>query len=239
MLITALACALAAVADAPKPIDFAAVPRSLESEPAYVGAPRYGLFLFGEHADVRVWAALDKSDARRAGYDVLYVDLDADGRLGEDGERFPAQSAGAREVFAIGSFAQPRSDRVHEDFELTWTPACVSFKLLWRGEKITMGAYGPERSTYAQFAARLQDAPIFVPGYDRPFEFEHWMSGTLTRGKHNEFKVFVGNRGSVRGAFCTVNDKFLPADEFVLATLVYTGSDGKRKEVQAKLERRC
>jgi hypothetical protein len=102
-----------------------------------------------------------------------------------------------------------------------------------------MGLYGPSSDTYAQFAKSTQKAPVFVPGYDRPLEFEHWMSGTLTRGNTTDFKVFVGHRGDRRGAFCSSDDKYLPRGEDPVATLLYTTVDGKRKRYQAKLTGRC
>jgi len=52
-------------------------------------------------------------------------------------------------------------------------------------------------------------------------------------------KVFVGRRGSKRGAICSSDDKFLPPGEYVQATLIYKAVDGKRKRYEAKLTERC
>jgi hypothetical protein len=102
-----------------------------------------------------------------------------------------------------------------------------------------MGGYGPTRETYQDFAASPAKAPVFVPGYDRPFEFEHWMSGTFQRGQVTDFKVFVGNRGDRTGAFSCVDQKFLPAGAHLLATLLYRDVEGKRRRHQARLTGRC
>ena len=103
----------------------------------------------------------------------------------------------------------------------------------------TRGAYGPTPEDYGNFGRTLKAAPILVPGYDLPFQFEHWMSGTLQRGRSKDFKVFVGNRGSAKGQFSTVDDKFLPKREYVLATLIYTDTSGREQRYEAKLEERC
>ena len=207
-----------------------------------MAAPLYGLFLFGKQGEKRVWAVLDKSAPDAKAYDVLYLDRNADGDLTGVDERLKGSvvpSVG-RATFAIGKFRDPASEAVHTDFKLTYNPSSVSFSMRWRGKELTMGLYGPESSTYAKFAPTPKDAPVFVPGYDRPLEFEHWLSGTLPRDAVTDFKVFVGHRGSRRGAFCSSDDNFLPAGEYLLATLIYTSSvDGKRKRYQAKLTERC
>jgi hypothetical protein len=128
---------------------------------------------------------------------------------------------------------------VHTDFTITWTKESIRYSMKWAGDAVTMGCYGPAADTYANFAPSPREAPVFVPGTERPFEFEHWMSGTLRRGHENPFKVFVGNRGDRRGAFTCVDDGFLPKNEFVLAELRYVDGAGKEKRWLAKLTSRC
>ena len=78
-----------------------------------------------------------------------------------------------------------------------------------------------------------------MPGYDRPFEFEHWMSGTLRRGGETSFKVFVGNRGDRTGTFSCVDDKFLGSGEHLLATIIYCNRAGEERRAQFSLPDRC
>ena len=220
-----------------KPIEFAKVPREVQKLPEFAGQPRYGLFLFGLNGEVRIWAALDSSGDD--GHDVLYVDLDGDGDLTESGERFSGKSDRGSWRFEVGELAVPGTDVVHEDFELTAHAERVSYKMKWRGEKATMGAYGPDSKSYGDFGESIADAPIFVPGYDRPFTFERWYGGTLTPGQTTDFKVFVGNRGDRTGAFTCVDDEFLPDDEYPVATLIYRDRNDEEQQLRAKLTRRC
>jgi len=227
------------------PIDFANVSRELGKLPEFKTArPLYGLFLFGPRGETRVWAVLEKSRRDTPVYDVLHLDLNANGDLTDPGERFTGkESDGAETVFTIGRFVQPgtpaEAPRVHTDFSITRSPSRVSYRMRWNGGPITMGCYGPDGESYGNFTADPKTAPILVPGHDLPFQFETWMSGDLVRGRENSFKVFVGNRGSVKGAFTTVDDKFLTSDEFVIATLIYKDQTGKEKNVRYELRERC
>lgn len=233
----------APTAELPPPLDFAAIPRTLAAEPKYTAEPRYGMFVFEPRGEQRgpqrLWLVLDKSAKDAAAYDVLYVDHDGDGTLGEPGERHVATMKGGDARFEIGELTQPGTDVVHTEFVLTWTIASVRFRMLWRGATLTMGGYGPYRETYAAFGASPEEATIYVPGYDRPVEFEHWMCDKLRPGSDHTFKVFVGARGSARGAFACGDEKLLPKGEYAIATLIYDDEDGKEQRVRAELHERC
>jgi hypothetical protein len=230
------------------PIDFAKVPRTIGKLPPLVAkVPLYGMFLFGPRGETRVWAVLDKSSASSAVYDVLHLDLNANGDLTDAGERFAAklETIGDSKqcTFDVGRFVQPGTaagaPRVHTGFSISWSPTWVSYHMNWSGGPITHGCYGPDGQSYGQFTADPATAPIVVPGHDLPFQFETWLSSTLVRGQENSFKVFVGNRGSVRGAFSSVDDKFLKPEEFVVATLLYKDRTGKEHSVRYELRERC
>lgn len=230
------------------PIDFSTVPRAIAKLPeCKAGKPLYGLFLFGPKGETRVWAVLDKSRADAPAFEVLHLDLNGNGDLTDEGERFTGKVAGSNDAvqstFTIGRFVQPgtppESPRIHTDFSLTWTPTRVSYRMHWNGGPITMGCYGPDAESYGSFTTDPKTAPILVPGHDLPFQFETWLSGELAHGSDSMFKVFVGNRGSTKGTFSTVDDRFLKPDEFVVATLIYKDRTGKERNVRYELRDRC
>ena len=230
------------------PIDFSAVPRTIGKLPeCKTDHPLYGLFLFGPKGETRVWAVLDKSRPDAPAFDVLHLDVNANGDLTDEGERFTGKVTGVGEqlqtTFTIGRFVQPgtppEAPRVHTDFSIEWTATRISYRMHWNGGPITMGCYGPDASSYGSFTTDPKTAPILVPGHDLPFQFETWLSGDLARGPFNMFKVFVGNRGSTTGAFSCVDDKFLKPDEFVVATLIYKDLTGKEQSKRYELRERC
>ena len=225
-----------------EPIDFSKVPREVGKLPSLTSKkPLYGLFLFGLRGDTRVWAVLDQSDPSGEIYDRLYFDRNGDGDLTASNERFESEKGPrGNHVFKIGALRDPgQEDAIHTGFEITWTPDSIRYSMQWRGKKRSFGTFGPRRELYQKFAASVAEAPIFVPGYDRPLEFEHWMCDRLTPGQAIDFKVFVGQRGSTRGSFSSVDDKFLPAGQTVQATLIYKDGDGKEQRVRALLQNRC
>jgi hypothetical protein len=245
----ALAQQPAPPAAAPQPIDFQKVDRTPPKLPASDAPRLYGIYLFGLQGEHRVWAVLEGATTKEHGPKVLYFDLDGNGDLTAPGERFEGKPAGkassgkpgpADVKFALGSYQPPGSDATHEDFTITWTAALgVRFKTIWRGSQVSFGGYGPSHDQYVAFADSPQQAPVFVPGWDRPFEFERWIAEPLKRGGSTDFRVFVGNRGDRVGAFAAVDDKFLPADEFAVATLHYRDQDGKPQTERFELKQRC
>lgn len=228
----------------PDPIDFEKVPRKFESLPDGLHGTRYGMFLFGEEGEHRVWAVLSKREKEAKVLDLLCLDLDADGKVGEEGERFEAKvkkgyKGEPEAVFEIGDLRHPEPDVVHTDVKITWTPSSVRYRMMWRGKTLTMGGFGPSHDVYAGFGESPADATIYVPGFDRPLEFERWGTDALPIGGSPDFKVFLGARGSNRGAFSSGDDDLLRKGRCVVATLVYKDTKGKERKERSHLRGRC
>jgi hypothetical protein len=206
--------------------------------------PLYGVFLFGTEKRSAVWAILDQSKSGSAFYDLLYLDVNADGDFTAPGERFTtgAPTLIGRELkttFTIGNFVDPVSGARHTDFSVTWRTNRVSYKMKWKGEAITQGGYGTDPETYGNFANSPSEAPVLIPGHDLPFQFQHWMSGDLKRTGNTDFKVFMGNIGQGPGTFSCVDDKFLPQGDYVIATLIYKDKSGTECRTKYELRDRC
>ncbi|MBK8098313.1 MAG: hypothetical protein IPK26_14475 [Planctomycetes bacterium] len=240
------ALALAQQPSEPTPIDFTKVDRTPPKLPASSAARTFGLYLFGPRGEHRVWAVFE-APAKDQPPTALWFDRDGNGELTDD-ERIAGKTADKARTdgepppvaFKIGDFRTPGSESPHRDVSITWTPKIgTRFRMLWRGDKVSFGGYGPTLDTYAAFAGEPKNAPIFVPGHDRPFQFERWQTDALVRGSDTDFKVFVGNRGDRTGAFAAVDDEFLPDGEFVVATLHYQGQDGKPATQRFELRERC
>jgi hypothetical protein len=217
-----------------KPIDFKKVDRTIGKLPA-LNSPLFGLFLFGPEGKTRVWAVIGRSARDNEAYDVLYLDRNADGDLTGKDERIagvPMPDDGKTMPgvdFRIGDFREPRTDVVHTEFEIYWQPPFAGYRIKWSSGAMVGGDCG--------FGSSPAEAPVFVPGTDRPFEFAPW-GRKLERGRENDVMVQIGNRGDRDDAFSWVDERFLPEGEKVLVQLVCKDSSGVERKVNAELKER-
>jgi len=213
-----------------KPIDFTKVDRTIRKLPE-LNAPLFALFLFGPDGKTRVWAVLDSSkEAVKFGTkDILYLDRNADGDLtGKDERIGPNPKCG---MFDVGDFREPGTDVVHTAFVITCSAKGLWFQMQWAGETPITGS--------CALAPSAKEAPIFVPGTERPFDFA-WAGGALKRGRENDVRVRIGSRGDRDAAFSWVEDeKFLPEGEKVLVQLVCKDAAGVERKLTADLKERA
>jgi hypothetical protein len=222
--------------------DLAGLLRPPRKEPAYASKrPLYGLAAFGPRAQKAVWMVLDKSKPDGARYDVLHIDLDADGDLTGAGERLTAGPDGR---FRLAELTDPATGVKHKEFTLR--PGAggadpeVMLGLAWRGKFRLGGGYPQDpEAGYLHFAPRPADAPVLWLHGDGPFRFQRWYGGKLAIGGSDDFKVFLGQPGRGKSAFCAAQEHILPAGEGVLATLVYRDGMGKEKRLACELRERC
>src|SRR5262245_12565488 len=109
----------AAAADLP---DLTKIDRTIRKEPTYnTKRPLYGLAVFGPKAEARVWIVLDKSKPDVDEYDVVHVDLDADGDLTGPGERLTPDEDGRFRVAHVAHFKDPATGVKHANFNIRIT----------------------------------------------------------------------------------------------------------------------
>jgi len=236
-----LSASLAGAADSP---DLRGVVRTAPKEPAYAcRQPLYGLLVFGPKAQARVWMVLDRSKPDAGPYDILYVDLDADGDLTEPGERLVGQVSGEEARFRLSALKDPATGIAHTNFTATATgpsDPTVMVSLTWRGERKMGGGYpeDPENG-YMKFANAPGNAPVMWANGDDPYRFQRWYGGRLPIGGTEDFKVFVGQRGEGPNSFWAFQEHFLPESEGVRATLVYRDAQDKEQRLTCLLKERC
>jgi hypothetical protein len=227
-----------AAADVP---DLSKIDRTIRKEPAYAAKqPLYGLAAFGPKAESRVWLVLDqgKPDADR--YDVLHIDLNADGDLTGAGERLKADDEG---LFHVKEFKDPATGAEHPDFTVRLSKdrePTVMLGMRWRG-RFTFGGGYPEDPDggYMRFAATPADAPVLWVNGDAPLRFQRWYGGQLPVGGAGDVKVFLGQPAVGRSSFCAFKQHVLPDGEWVKATLVYRDGTGKERRLVCELKERC
>src|SRR3954452_6392236 len=122
--------------------DLSKIDRTIRKEPAYTAKqPLYGLAAFGPKAESRVWMVLDKSKPDADRYDVLHIDLNADGDLTGPGERVTADDEG---LFHVREFKDPATGFKHPDLTVRLSKdkeRTVMLGMRWRDQFTFGGGY--------------------------------------------------------------------------------------------------
>lgn len=225
--------------------DVSKVDRKILSEPAYVAAPRYALLLLGGEGKTRVWIALDKSKAELPYYDVVYLDRDADGRLGEEGEK----RVGTRNEnnYVISTFEKLEfadAGLKLEDFQVYSQFARRKNPTVWikgrvNGKVTLYGGYG-SGGGITEGAGTPEKAPVLRLDPFGTLEFHHAHPGELKRGEPYEVMLYVGTRGSGPATFLAVDEHFLdPGKDRIFATLIARDSRGEEIRERVQLKEHC
>ncbi len=221
------------------------VDRRIPKEPEYVAErPLYGLLVFGPSARERIWMVLDHSKRDADSYDILYVDLNANGDLSEPAERLVGQVERSDIRFHLPDLKDPVTGAIHTHFtvRVSGAPALtVMVSVVWRGRFKMGGGYpeDPDGGGYMKFGDKPASAPVMWANGDSPFRFQRWNSGKLPIGGEDDFKVFVGQPGAGASTFWAFQEHFLPESEGVRATLIYRDAQDKVRRVVCLLKERC
>ena len=136
--------------------------RRIQKEPEYIARrPLYGLLVFGPAAERRVWMVLDKSKPTAALYDVMHVDLNANGDLTEPTERVVGKAEGDTVRFILPDLKDPATGSVHTRFTARVTGAptpTVMVSLLWKGHFKMGGGYPQDpEDNYLAFGRQVRE----------------------------------------------------------------------------------
>lgn len=235
-----LSAAFGGAADSP---DLKGIDREAPEEPSYhSGRPLYGLLVFGPKAEARVWMVLDRTKRDDGPYDILYVDLDANGDLNGPAERLVGEVDVNEARFKLPSLRDPATGITHTNFTARATGVpdpTVMVSLTWRGERKMGGGYPEDpESGYLKFSVSPTNAPVMWANGDDPYRFQRWYGGRLPIGGEEAFKVFVGQRGAGPNSFWAFQEHFLPESEGVQATLVYRDAQDKEQRLTCLLKER-
>jgi hypothetical protein len=123
------------------------IDRAIAKEPKYVTKrPLYGLLVFGPEAQKRIWIVLDHWKPESEQYDLIYVDLNANGDLTEPTERLVGKLEGNDIRFRLPDLKDPMTGAVHTRFtaRVSNAPApTIMVSLAWQGG-LKMGGGYPE-----------------------------------------------------------------------------------------------
>jgi hypothetical protein len=233
-------------------VDYGTVDRRIAKEPRYVAAPRYGLLVLDPAGAYRVWAVFDKSRDGLSYYDVLYLDLNADGDLTGPGERFVGrydESApkGRQLTIPVGEVRVPGTALVHTDLLFTTIPypgrGGFWLRMKWGGTEPVDGGYGPLGTGQTEFAATAAAAPVLRPTPLGRLSFVGLQPAdelVLPAGKASDIQVGIGSAGSGPDTLCVLSEHFLvPGGDVIEATLIARDEAGQEVRVATELKGHC
>lgn len=257
LLTVSLLSGLPLFAQAPAParyveVDYSKVERRLAKEPTYIAQPLYAMFVLDLAGAYRVVAVADKSAPEAPFYDVLYLDLDADGDLTEPGERFAGvrdpkyAAAGLEMAFRIGQIPVPGTALVHKKFLLSTAPkkdrSGFWFQMLWDGQREMSGGYGLLGMNTTAWSQSLAKAPILRPCPLGPLHFASWGDDPieLKPGGETHVNVIAGNIGSGPDTLCVVDENFLDLqrDELTV-TVIAKDKKGETVTESSRIKKHC
>jgi hypothetical protein len=220
------------------------VDREIAKEPKYVAKrPLYAMLAFGPAAQKRIWIVLDRSTAGAELYDILYVDLNANGDLTEPAERVVGKIVGNDIRFQLPDLKDPITGKVHTGFtaRVSGAPApTIMVSVAWQGGLKMGGGYPQDPDNgYMKLEDKPANAPVMWANGDQPFRFQRWYGGKLPIGGEEDFKVFIGQPGAGESSFWAAQVHFLPESEGVKATLIYRDAADKEHRVICLLKERC
>ena len=213
-------------------VDFGLIERKLKSEPKYEMAPKYAMLMVGAEGKIRIWMAMDV----QVGDDVVYIDRDGDGHMGEEGERFVARKDKFGNVrAAIGKIEFPEQKTVLENLvvhtrqggQLTST-LHVNFRM--NGRVSVSGGRGG-----LEWADSLAKAPILHADPFGTLSFLSTGPGELKIDQEETVTLAVGNRGWGPDTFCAVDEEFLDLEKDKLFVTVIA-KDSKGNEVKSRFQ---
>ena len=197
--------------------------RRIAKEPAYrTKTPKYCLLVFGSEARTRVWLVVDG--------DTLYADLNGNGDLTEEGERFAASPAG---YFNVVSVTENDGKTKHK---LWVSPAGPPRYIL--GMEIN-GKF--EQFDRVTFADRPQDAPVCH--FNGPLRvFLRPPAGPLYAGEESLIQIGIGTMQCDKQAGgVSVDCRTVPKDAHPVAELTFPGRQPGAKPITVRvpLSQRC
>ena len=206
-----------------------APPEGPRLEPPYKSAPTYCQLAFGGQATERVWIVLAPPK--------VYVDLDEDGDLTDEGEATPetaGKEAGSAQAEVSLKLRSGDCRLLHE------REGRISKLTLVDAKGRRWSAWGDERGPL-KFASTASAAPIVH--FDGPLEMGFEDRAAVMRESDGSFHIAagVGCYGRGPGSFAHLGIESVPESAVPEAVVTYSNSDqsGIGGRVTVRLRQRC
>ncbi len=210
----------------------------------------YHLALFGKKAEYKMWFILDKSDLNSPVYDLAYCDMDCDGLVGEEGEKFKFNQTSMGNNFTMKDWLNP-STQEKSDIRLYKTKTLDGKSLPMAN--IMIPILGEYTSCDLISKSSPEEASKVWIGYEK----ELYVMDDNTQNLENIFyrgdgqiknhprkiplhkQTFNVGYPGTNGSKWVIGETSLPKGEYLKATIDYKTKSGKKKSSFSKLSERC
>jgi hypothetical protein len=208
--------------------DLGAVKCGIVKEPAYRGAPRYCLLVFGKDTPTRIWLVQDG--------DTLYVDRNGNGDLTEAGKKVTATEG---RYFAIDRLLE-RDGTVHSTLRLTNFPG-GTFNIHLGGQEERAQYVGIAKMDRPSWGDRPENAPVIH--FNGPLTLERYGPVlTLPRmvgesdSRRYKLQLMLGTPGQGKGTFASFNETCSENLGPVQADIEYANRDPKGPPIKQRID---
>ncbi|MDD4108035.1 MAG: protein-disulfide reductase DsbD family protein [Prolixibacteraceae bacterium] len=232
--------------------EFKKVENLIVSEKAF-----FGLLLFDNDAKVKMWVMVDKSSPDITEYDRLYVDLDYDGIVGEDGERInefdKIENIGRK--FVLKNWENPANKEISDiEFFTLRLPNKITNEVS-HSLSVNIKIRGYNTICYFSVSPNTPETArkIWV-GFEKPlvvrnnnynfntyfYKGEGEVQGGLSGSYYcNQRKLMLAYPGNDSLTYWSLPNTYLDTNETLLTEIEYTTLQGDKKTLRGKLDHRC
>lgn len=203
------------------------------------GEPLFTRLWLDPEGEFAPWVAFGKSGEESEVYDVMYLDLNDNGDLTEEGERFEARIQREMPYFAPGTITVPGSEvqhtgvniRLYANHRMPSRPPNAYVYLSWRGETRMRG--------YAPLGRSLEAAPVLALHATRPLSIDLRGPTQLLIGRETTLSFYGGHRATEGEPFCTILQNLSADGNTFCVTLIGKNAEDEEVRLEFPLTRFC
>jgi hypothetical protein len=214
----------------PAPVDLKTIPRVIQREPVYQGAPKYCLLVFGKDARTRIWLVQDGT--------ALYVDRQGNGDLTAPGNKMTVNP----QSFAIDRLVE-RDGTMHRNLQIYNTNINDTFSMelgdreerqqyvgIGKMERPSWGS-SPENAPLIHF-----NGPMTLGRYGPIYTVPRMGANDNPDNRRFKLRLLLGTPGVGKGTFASYNEACSENLGNIQADIVYASKGWFEPMVRQRIE---
>lgn len=209
-------------------VDLHQIDRGIAKQPRYKSVPKYCLAVFGPSAQSPVWLVVDGG--------TLYADLNGNGDLTEEGEKFKAKVNPETKDLTFTTTLLAARDGVPKNTHFEILIGSLTFVYAHSEGRPWQRAV-VDKQGYLAFAPSAATAPLLH--FNGPLTVGQRFDNHLKITASDDFDVFVGSPGIGVGSFVRFGHAGIPPNLRPVANFSFFAATGKAIATTVVLDQRC